>query len=393
MPSSPISILHGQLEDIPKDLHCFVTPESIFQALASFPDHRKRRGIRHQLGWILAVALCAVLAGARSFAAIADWSTYAASTSLRTTGFTAPHVTTFQRVLACLDAEAFDQALGTWMQTQVDARIIAIDGKEVRGAKNGGADRVHLMAALDHESCVVIGQVDVGIKTNEITRLDSLLETLGDLDGKIITLDALHTLGRHAEFLHARGAHFLMTVKGNQPKLLKQLQALPWNEVPQGNQQQDTGHGRRSIRRMSIRRIKVATLTGGIKFPHALQTAQLTRKTRPLKGKKWSVEVVYLITSLPAHQASPRQLNTWIRGHWKIENSLHWCRDVTFQEDASQTRTGVAPRVMASLRNLALSLHRLNHSTNIAKTNRYMAKHPGRPLERIGFRTPSATLH
>ncbi|WP_220094073.1 ISAs1 family transposase [Arthrobacter sp. AQ5-05] len=388
MPSSPISILHGQLEDIPENLHSFVTPESIFQALAAFPDHRKPRGIRHQLAWILAVALCAVLAGAKSFAAIADWSTYAASTSLRTTGFTAPHVTTFQRVLARLDAEAFDQALGAWMQTQVDARIIAIDGKEVRGAKNGGADRVHLMAALDHDTGTVLGQVDVGVKTNEITRLDSILETLGDLDGRIITIDALHTLGRHAEFLHARRAHFLMTVKGNQPKLLKQLQALPWKEVPWGNQQQDTGHGRRSIRR-----IKVATLTGGIKFPHALQAAQLTRKTRPLKGTKWSIEVVYLITSLPAHRASPRQLNTWIRGHWKIENSLHWCRDVTFQEDVSQTRTGVAPRVMASLRNLALSLHRLNHSTNIAKANRYMAKHPARPLERIGFMTPSATLH
>ncbi|GAA4369485.1 ISAs1 family transposase [Paeniglutamicibacter cryotolerans] len=388
MPSSPISILHGQLEDIPEDLHHFVTPQSIFQALASFPDHRKRRGIRHRLGWILAVALCAVLAGAKSFAAIADWSTYAASTSLRNTGFTAPHVTTFQRVLAHVDAEPFDQALGAWMQTQVQAQVIAVDGKEVRGAKNGGADRVHLMAALDHETGTVIGQVDVGVKTNEITRLDSLLESLGDLQGRIITIDALHTLGRHAEFLHARGAHFLLTVKGNQPKLLRQLQALPWKEVPQGNQQRDTGHGRRSIRR-----IKVATLTGGITFPHALQAAQLTRKTRPLKGTKWSVEVVYLITSLPAHQASPKQLNTWIRGHWRIENSLHWCRDVTFQEDASHARTGVAPRVTASLRNLAISLHRLNHSSNIAKSSRYLSKHPARPLERIGFIAPSATLH
>ncbi|WP_396277172.1 ISAs1 family transposase [Glutamicibacter creatinolyticus] len=151
----------------------------------------------------------------------------------------------------------------------------------------------------------------------------------------------------------------------------------------QGNQQQDTGHGRKNIRR-----IKGAMLTGGIKFPHARQAAQLTRKTRPLKGKKWSTETVYLITSLPVHQASPQQLNTWIRGHWKIENSLHWTRDVTYQEDASQTRTGVAPRVMARLRNLALSLHRLNDSTNIAKSNRYMAKHPARPLECIGLHDP-----
>lgn len=96
-----------------------MTLESIFQALSTFPDHRKRRGIRHQLGWILAVARCAVLSGAKSFAAIADWATYAASNSPRATGFVAPHVTTFQRVLARLVAEAFDQALGSWMQTQV----------------------------------------------------------------------------------------------------------------------------------------------------------------------------------------------------------------------------------------------------------------------------------
>ncbi|MDQ0094662.1 putative transposase YbfD/YdcC [Paeniglutamicibacter psychrophenolicus] len=217
MPSSPISILHGQLDDIPENLISFMTPESIFQALASFPDHRKPRGIRHQLGWILAVALCAVLSGAKPFTAIADWSTYAASTSLRTTGFAAPHVTTFQRVLARLDAEAFDQAMGAWVQTQVEARIIAIRVLEVRGAKNGGADRVHLMAALDHDTGTVLGQVDVGVKTNEITRLDSLLETLGDLDGRIITIDALHTMGRHVR-----------------------VPACPWRPFPDEDERQPT---------------------------------------------------------------------------------------------------------------------------------------------------------
>lgn len=124
-----------------------------------------------------------------------------------------------------------------------------------------------------------------------------------------------------------------------------------------------------------------------------MQAAQLTRIARPLQGTKWSVEVVYLITSLPARQASRRQLSTWIRGHWKIENSLHWCRDVTFQEDASQSRTRFAPRVMASLRNLVICLHRIDSSTNIAKSNRYMSKHPARPLERVGLTAPSATLH
>ncbi|MBB2997466.1 ISAs1 family transposase [Paeniglutamicibacter cryotolerans] len=275
MPSSPINILHGQLEEIPETLRPLVTPETVFAALASFPDPRKPRGIRHPLAWIMAATLCAVLTGAKTFAAIADWAAHAAETSLPGTGFKAPHVTTFQRVLARVDADAFDRVLGMWMQTQVEAPVIAIDGKEVRGAKNGGGDRVHLMAALDHESRTVLGQVEVGIKTHEITQLDSLLKTLGPLKGKVITVDALHTLGRHAVFLHKRGAHFVMTVKGNQPKLLKHLAALPWDAVPVGNDQRDTGHGRRSIRR-----IKVASIPTGVRFPHVEQVAQLTRKTR-----------------------------------------------------------------------------------------------------------------
>ena len=99
------------------------------------------------------------------------------------------------------------------------------------------------------------------------------------------------------------------------------------------------------------------------------------------KPGRWHTETVYAITDLAPHQASPAELAAWIRGHWQIENALHWVRDVTFAEDLSQVRTGHAPQVMASLRNLVISLHRLAGATNIAKALRHHARDALRPLQ------------
>lgn len=153
--------------------------------------------------------------------------------------------------------------------------------------------------------------------------------------------------------------------------------------MPVGDRQRDRGHGR-----VSSGGIKVATVGAGLLFPHAAQAAQITRRTRNLASKKWRTETAYLITSLPAAQASPAQLNTWIRGHWGIENRLHWTRDVTYMEDHSQVRTGTGPRIMASLRNLAISLYRLANTTNIAKATRHTARDANRALKLAGITRP-----
>ena len=129
---------------------------------------------------------------------------------------------------------------------------------------------------------------------------------------------------------------------------------------------------------------KVVTVTAGIAFPHAAQAIQVTRKTRPLRSsntRKWRTETVYAITDLRPHQARPDELATWLRGHWHIENKLHWVRDVTFAEDHSQVRTSGAPQVMATFRNLAISLHRLAGATNIAAALRHHARNATRPLQ------------
>ena len=261
-----------------------------------------------------------------------------------------------------------------------------VDGKTLRGARDtgeGGGDNGparHLLAVIDHDVRVVLGQVAVDGKSNEITAFAPLLDTLTglDLSGVVITADALHTQREHVEYLHARGAHWVLTVKGNQPRLRRQLAELPWHDVEPTHRCTTTAHGRREIRTL-----KVVTIAAGILFPHAAQAIQVVRKTRPATraGKAtWRTETVYAITDLRPHQARPDELAAWIRGHWQIENALHWIRDVIFAEDLSQVRTGAAPQVMASLRNLAISLHRLAGATNIAAALRHHARDAARPL-------------
>jgi predicted transposase YbfD/YdcC len=169
--------------------------------------------------------------------------------------------------------------------------------------------------------------------------VQELLKAFADLAGTVITIDALHTQHDTAQLILGRGADYVMTVKGNMPALYKQLKKLPWARIPSVSSV-SKDHGRRARRT-----IKVALAPAWTGFEGAAQVAQL-RRTVTKKGKK-TVEVVYLITS--DRQAGPETLAAWVRGHWEIENKLHWVRDVTYQEDKSLVRTGNAPRVMAAL--------------------------------------------
>jgi predicted transposase YbfD/YdcC len=161
------------------------------------------------------------------------------------------------------------------------------------------------------------------------------------------------------------------TVNANMPTLYRQLKKLPWAAVPAVSAV-STDHGRKARRT-----IKAGLTPAWIEFDGATQAAQL-RRTVTKKGKK-TVEVVYLITS--DRDASPTTLAAWVRNHWEIENRLHWVRDVIYQEDKSLVRTGHAPRVMASLRSLAISLLRIDGHANIAAANRHHARDPQRTLK------------
>lgn len=353
----------------------------LLNALTKVPDPRDPRGIRYPLSAVLTVAVCAVMAGASSFAAITDWLHDLDEHARLRLGFddAIPAGTTMWRLLTRLDPTLLAAVLAGWLHSRTRPadplppyryrRVIAVDGKTLRGARLGGGRQVHLLSALDTTTGIVIAQVTVDTKSNEITSfaplLDAVEKVLGTLAGVLFTADALHTQTSHADEVTARHAHLLIQVKGNQPTLFKQLKRLPWAQIPAGDQTRERSHGRRETR--TVKAVTVAT-PGGIGFPHARQAVRITR-TRIVAGRS-SRETAYLTVSLPAGQALPRDLQTWIRRHWHIENKLHHVRDVTFREDLHQARTGNGPAVIATLRNTAIGWHRINGATNIARAVR-----------------------
>lgn len=361
------------------------TPADLLEVLATVPDPRARRGVRHRFVVVLAIGVCAVLAGARTFTAIAEWARDLTTTVRERLGLRRrpPSESTIRRVLQRVDPEALDQALSGWLASRVlsvtgaegpTRTVVAVDGKTARGARARNGTAVHMLAALEHTHGVVLGQTTVDGKSNEINAFAPLLDRL-DLSDVLVTADALHTQRRHADYLIGRDAHYLLCAKANQPSLLSQLRALPWSRIPTADQTSGKAHGR-----IESRALKLTAVPAGIGFPHAELALQLTRRRRSLSGRRWHTEIVYAITDLTYHQIRADQLADALRGHWGIENRLHWVRDVTFAEDLSQIRTGYGPQVMATLRNLAVSLHRLAGAHNIAAACRQVSRHPDRVL-------------
>ncbi|MGW3613894.1 ISAs1 family transposase [Micromonospora sp. NPDC005163] len=232
-----------------------------------------------------------------------------------------------------------------------------------------------MLSALDTSTGIVLAQVTIAAKSNEIPAfaplLDAIEAVLGSLTGLLFIADALHTQTAHANEIAARGAYLMIPTKGNQPTLLKQLKALPWPDVPIGDRRRDRGHGRRETR--TVKAITVHT-PGGIGFPHAQQAVRIIR-TRTTGGKT-SRETAYYTVSLPAEQAQPADLQDWARREWHIENLIHHVRDVTFRENLHQARTGTGPAVIATLRNTAIGYHRTNGDTNIARATRRADRRP-----------------
>jgi predicted transposase YbfD/YdcC len=385
--SSPIQTLSGHMEGLgPVDV---LSAPSLLSMLEQVPDPRAKRGVRHRFSAILLVSVLAVASGARSFAAIADWAADRVEDTLSALGVGAPNASTVRRALSAFTGDGFDTAIGRWLSARLLAArtrrkstrkrwAIAVDGKALRGSRHGDIRARMVMAALDQESGVVLGQVEIDEKTNEIPNFSVVLDQIEDITGAVVTADALHAQDAHATYLHRRGAYYVLTIKGNRPNLRKQLAALPWTDVPVGHHETER-RGRRVTRTY-----KVVTVEAGIAFPHAAQVLQIARTRKPRAGgKRGTKETVYAVTSLTAEQAQPAELAGYVRGQWAIENRLHWVRDVTLGEDHSRVRTGGGPRMMASLRNLALSVLRLAGHANIAKAMRRNVNRPDRAVKLV----------
>src|ERR671927_195695 len=258
---------------------------SLVQVLKLVPDPRARRGIRHALPGIVAVALAAVLAGARSFAAIGQWAGELTGAQLAELGLSrprAPDASTFRKVLARVEAAVLDQLVGAflWARTRVvgGRRVIAIDGKTVRGARTAAKAAPHLVSAFDQATGTVLGQLATAANSNEIPTVRTLLASF-DLSGVVVTVDAMHTQTDTATLIVDAGGDYVFTVKANQFHLYAACKKLPWREVS-GHSSVSTGHGRR-VRRT----IKVVAAPAWITFTGAAQVAQIRRGTTSGPGR------------------------------------------------------------------------------------------------------------
>jgi hypothetical protein len=298
-------------------------PPQLLAYLATIHDPRRASGRRHPLVAILAVAAAAVLTDARSMAAIAEWAADAPQPVRAALGarrdapdrWVVPAEATIRRALARVDPTALAAVIGAWLADRDHPGhpgqrrpAVAVDGKTLRGAKGDDGRQVHLLAAMDHATRVVLAQRHVDGAPGEVPGLVPLLAGL-DLAGAVVTADALHTHASAAEFLvTGKQAHYLFTVKANQPTLLDRCAALPWHRVPVLDRTRDRAHGR-----VELRTLKAVTVNH-FGFPHAAQILQVTRTTRELGTRRWRTVVVYAITSLTHAQASPARLADLLRG-------------------------------------------------------------------------------
>jgi predicted transposase YbfD/YdcC len=370
----------------------------LFDVIASVPDMRRARGKRHPLAGVVLLACAATLCGIRSYSAIAQWGHTIQEVDpalLQRLGLGRhgpPSAATLHRLFRGLDVVALERALGGWAQ-EVLAVLpapaghlegVAMDGKTLRGTRREGVPALHLLAVVSHRLGLTLGQALVGEKTNEIPLAHTLLDDLLLAD-RVLTMDALLTQRTIAQAILDRHGDYVMVVKDNQPTLRADIAYLyegldgrPASMTCTHSSDQD--HDRRERRTLQAS----TALTGYLDWPGVAQVFRVDRRVVDTRTGEIREEVVYGLTSVAADRADARALLRLLRGHWTIENRVHWVRDVTFDEDRSQARCGAIPQVMAALRNLAISLLRLAGFVSIAAATRHLAALPWKALALLG---------
>jgi predicted transposase YbfD/YdcC len=340
-------------------------PRGLLRALTELPDPRMDRTKRHRLEDILSIAICAVICGADGWTQVAlfgrskiKWlKTFLALPN----GI--PSHDTFGRVFARLDPAAFEECFMKWIAALATAsrgRLVAIDGKTIRrslDAANGKA-AIHMVSAWCEVNHMILGQVATDAKSNEITAIPRLLKLL-DIDGAVITIDAAGCQKKIARQIVTQGGDYVLQLKGNQGGLHEETvllfdQCLRDDCLGIAYHTTSTingGHGRLEHRRIWATG-EVAWFAERRKWKN-LRSLIRVEAQRTVNGKT-SCEYRYYISSLPADD--PAKLLEYIRGHWGIENRLHWSLDVNFREDDCRIRQGYAAENFSRLSRIALNL-------------------------------------
>jgi len=371
--------------------------------LAEVSDPRKKKGLRHPLPAMLGALVVGMLCRQKGYTCIATWLRRQPALA-KALGFKrreTPCGSTFHNLLKTLDVVKLEQTLTKWVMTTYqkypvfESRLtgVAIDGKSLHGTDPEEFRRLHLLAAVSHELGIPLAQCAVGEKTNEIPVASDLLKHF-DVAGKVITTDALLTQRTFCKDILAANADYALPVKANQKQLFEDIRDLfdPLSETDppevdarrfenlhtqaeahlDGHTTVETAHAFTTTRTLRCSTL----LTPETDWPGLAQVYEYHIERHHTPTGEITHHKQYGITSLLPEKASAEDLLKLRREHWTIENKLHWVRDVIFEEDASQARTGSIPHVMAALRNAAISVLRFNGRRKISQTLREFADTP-----------------
>jgi predicted transposase YbfD/YdcC len=339
-----------------------MTPMPLTAVFDDLPDPRRdTRNKLHRLTDILTIATCAIIAGAESWEAIAEYGRTKADFFRRflplDNGIPSPD--TFERVFAKLAPGAFSQAFGRWMAAACEATgliPVAIDGKSARRAKRDTATGcLTVVSAWASENRLALGQVAVPDGSNEIGTIPELLRT-PDLAGAIVTIAAAGCQVANAAIIRGRGGHYLLAVKDNQPTLRAAVERVVGaaceadflGVAMDGDEATDDAHGRHEERYVTV----ISAPEGlPADWPDVAAVVEVDRE-REVGGKRTVTSHYYL----SSYAGTAAEFGRWVRGHWGIENGLHWVLDVIFREDDSRVRAGHAGENLAMVRRAAVAL-------------------------------------
>jgi predicted transposase YbfD/YdcC len=353
-----------------KDEPFFFDVGSLYEHLDNLTDQRDPHGVRYPLALALVFVILAKLAGENEPRGIAQWIALRKELlreALRFDRDTVPHPLTYSRILGkAVDVNEFQQAVSSFLLSTPNAGHsleINMDGKTLRGTIPAGRNQgLHLLAAYLPDEGIVLWQMAVGSKENEIVAAPRLLKSI-DLKGKVLTGDAMFAQRDLSRQVVESGGDYVWTVKDNQPSLRSDIAAL--FEIEEGrtglkvlkndlSRAETTGkeHGRLEQRRLTTS----SMLAGQMNWPGLAQVFKIEREVEELATGKKSSETAYGVTSLSDKQASAEKLIEIVRKHWQIENGLHYRRDRTLREDHCRLRIGEAAQAMAVINNLVVGL-------------------------------------
>ena len=337
---------------------------SLYEELSRVSDFRRAQAKRHSVACVLSIYILSFLCGMRGPVAAAQFAQNLSQKELEILGgwynrkkqrYQPPSQTTMHRVTSNLDTQEFQHVLARYCSPRVRfGEAVAIDGKRIRGANRNGENHYEVVTLVEHGSGMPLGSLDLRDEGAEIAAVFALLEEVR-VEGRVITLDALHTTAKMAQTIaESHGADFMFTVKGNSPLVYERLSSLEWERDAMGSytEKANKDHGRIEQRSIEVMNAYFRM----IDYPHVKQVFRVKRWAKNVKTGEESTEYAYGITSVDDKRATPEQLLSWNRGHWAVETKNHYIRDVTFGEDGCRSRVRSAPANNAVCANIALAV-------------------------------------